>query len=361
MKKCAWLWLFISGEISFAQVSAKIDFRRDVQPLFREHCIGCHGPTQQMNGFRLDQRRYVMPNRLGANGAAVAPGNSAKSRLYLKLTGSQNGPQMPPAGSLPAEQIEIVKAWIDQGAEWPDDLSGETPVSPADPKAGRLMEALRSGDRHAFRKMLRQDSTATNRRGPGGSTPLMYAALYGDADSVRLLLNHGADPNIRNDAGATALMWAVEDPEKIRLLLRHGAKVDVRSADGQTPLIIAAGRYGAGAAVKLLLEGGANPSEKASDGGTPLGAAAFAADDVVIQMLIDHGAEVQAPAYASARAGCAKCVATLMRPAGGNVSNPTVVPAVAFAYPSILKMLLDYGAVIKADAKWRCTSLALLR
>src|SRR5262249_15452568 len=122
--------------------------------------------------FRLDQRRYVMPNRLGANGAAVAPGDSAKSRLYLKLTGSQNGTKMPPAGSLPAEQIEIVKAWIDQGAEWPDDLSGETPVSPADPKAGRLMEALRSGDRHAFRKMLRQDSTATNRRGPGGSTPL---------------------------------------------------------------------------------------------------------------------------------------------------------------------------------------------
>src|SRR5262245_66531697 len=68
-------------------------------------------------------------------------------------------------------------------------------------------------------------------------------------------------------------------------------------------------------------------------------------------MLIDRGAEVQAPAYASARAGCAKCVATLMRPAGENVSNPTVVPAVAFAYPSILKMLLDYGAVIKGDAK----------
>src|SRR5262249_9989932 len=155
MKKSAWLWLFISGEISFAQVSAKIDFRRDVQPLFREHCIGCHGPTQQMNGFRLDQRRYVMPNRLGANGAAVAPWNRAKSRLSLNLAGNQNGPQMPPAGPLPAEQIEIVKAWIDQGAEWPDDLSGEAPVSPADPKAIRLMEALRSGDRHAFRKVLR--------------------------------------------------------------------------------------------------------------------------------------------------------------------------------------------------------------
>ena len=353
MKKCAWLWLFISGETSFAQVSAKIDFRRDVQPVFREHCIGCHGPTQQMNGFRLDQRRYVMPNRLGANGAAVAPGNSAKSRLYLKLAGNQNGPQMPPAGPLRAEQIEIVKAWIDQGAEWPDDLSGETPVSPADPNALRLMEALRSGDRQGFRKMLRQEPKAINRRGPGGSTPLMYAALYGHADSVSLLLNYGADPNIRNDAGTTALMWAVEDPEKILLLLRHGANVDARSADGQSPLIIAAGRHGFGAVVKLLLESGANPSEKAPDGRTPLDAAALAADEVVIQMLIDRGADVQASPYPSARAGCAKCVATLVRPAGGRVPNPTVVPAVAFAYPSIPKMLLDYGAVIKTDAKLR--------
>jgi ankyrin repeat protein len=353
MKKCAWLWLFISCEISFAQVSAKIDFRRDVQPLLREHCIGCHGPTQQMNGFRLDQRRYVLPNRLGANGAALAPGNSAKSRLYLKVAGNQNGPQMPPAGPLPGEQIEIIKAWIDQGAEWPDDLSGETPVSPPDPKAVRLMEALRNGDRHAFRRTLRRDSAATNRRGPGGSTPLMYAALYGDADSVRLLLNHGADPNIPNDAGATALMWAVEDPEKIRLLLRHGANVDARSADGQSPLIIAAGRHGAGAVVKLLLEGGANSSVKTPDGRTPLDAAALAADDVVIQMLIDHGAEVQASPYASARAGCVKCVAALVRPAAGRVSNPTAVPAVAFAYPSVLKMLVDYGAVIKTDAKMR--------
>ena len=74
------MWVCISGEISFAQVSAKIDFRRDVQPLFREHCIGCHGPTQQMNGFRLDQRRYVMPNRVGANGAAVFPGSNGASR-----------------------------------------------------------------------------------------------------------------------------------------------------------------------------------------------------------------------------------------------------------------------------------------
>ena len=42
---------------------------------------------------------------------------------------------MPPTGPLAATQIEIIKNWIDQGAEWPDDASGETPAPPPDAKA----------------------------------------------------------------------------------------------------------------------------------------------------------------------------------------------------------------------------------
>lgn len=348
-----WACVFISAGISFAQGSASVDFRRDVQPLFREHCIGCHGPTQQMHGFRVDQRRYVLPNLVGANGAAVVPGNSAKSRLYLKLTGSQSGPQMPPAGPLRAEQIEIVKAWIDKGAEWPEELSGETPLSHADPEATRLMEAIRGGDRRTFQKMLKLHPKAGNQRGPGGSTPLMYAALYGNSDSVQLLLKSGADPNARNDAGATALMWAVEDADTTRLLLRQGADVKARSADGLTPLIIAAGHFGTGAVTKLLLEAGANPSESASDGLTPLDAAAWAADDASIETLIGHGADVKRAGrflYAPARAGCDKCVARLIRAAGGGASNPPTAPVQTFAYPQALRMLRDHGAAIDVKA-----------
>ena len=43
-----------------AQVPARIDFQRDVQPIFREHCIGCHGPDQQLSGLRLDRRADAM-------------------------------------------------------------------------------------------------------------------------------------------------------------------------------------------------------------------------------------------------------------------------------------------------------------
>ena len=115
--------ILVIAQILTPQVSAKVDFRRDIQPIFREYCLGCHGPSQQMGGLRLDRRRDAMR---GGTVADIGPGNSAASRLYLRLIGNQYGPQMPLTGALNSEQINFIKAWIDQGAEWPDDVSGET-------------------------------------------------------------------------------------------------------------------------------------------------------------------------------------------------------------------------------------------
>src|SRR4051812_8305543 len=97
----------------YGQGSGKIDFTTEVRPIFREHCVSCHGPSQQMAGFRLDQRRYALPNRVGANGARIVPGDSGQSRLYQKLIGNQGGLQMPPTGALSEAQIATIKAWID--------------------------------------------------------------------------------------------------------------------------------------------------------------------------------------------------------------------------------------------------------
>ena len=79
------------------QPSARIEFVRDVQPILRESCIGCHGPSQQMNGFRLDRRRDAMR---GGTFAVIGPGNSEGSRLYQRLIGNSFGMQMPPTGAL---------------------------------------------------------------------------------------------------------------------------------------------------------------------------------------------------------------------------------------------------------------------
>ncbi len=345
------LWTSASAGALLAQDPSKVDFARDVQPLFKEYCVGCHGPSQQLSGFRVDQRASV----LKAGARRVVPGSSENSQVYLRLVGSDYGLQMPPTGPLSQHQVGIIKDWIDQGADWPDDLV-EAAVPPALPdlNATLLMEALRQGNRQAFEKALSHTPKASNLRGPSGATPLMYAALYGDAHDVRRLLNGGANPNASNDSGATALMWALDDAEKTRLLLEHGADPNARSDGGRTPLVIAAGRYGSSAVIKLLLDHGAHPSQQGSGdtGGTPLQAAAYAADDSVVRMLIDRGADLKAAAplalLFSVRSGCAKCIDMLIDSADRQSLNLSLVALAPFGNAQRVKTLLDRGADVNA-------------
>src|SRR4051812_17126752 len=65
-----------------APAPAAIDFVRDIRPLLEQHCVECHGPDKQMNGFRLDRRRDALR---GGTIAVITPGSAASSRLYLRL------------------------------------------------------------------------------------------------------------------------------------------------------------------------------------------------------------------------------------------------------------------------------------
>lgn len=58
----------------------------------------------------------------------------------------------------------------------------------------------------------------------GGYTALIHASLRGDTEAVKFLLEHGADPNVRNDRGWTALTQLQGFPEIIRLLKKAGGK-----------------------------------------------------------------------------------------------------------------------------------------
>ncbi|MEZ5362569.1 MAG: PSD1 and planctomycete cytochrome C domain-containing protein [Bryobacterales bacterium] len=104
-----------------------VDFRKDIQPLFAQRCYACHGEANQINGLRLDRKKDALAG--GHSGAAILPGDSANSRLVHLLAGYRVKVVMPPAGPpLTPEQIGLVRAWIDQGAEWPDDAVTAAPA-----------------------------------------------------------------------------------------------------------------------------------------------------------------------------------------------------------------------------------------
>ena len=100
--------------------SAPVDFARDIQPLLTDRCVKCHGPEKQKSDLRLDAKAFAM--RGGDSGKVIEPGKSAESRLIHLVAGLEEDTVMPPKGErLTAAQIGLLRAWIDQGANWPPD------------------------------------------------------------------------------------------------------------------------------------------------------------------------------------------------------------------------------------------------
>lgn len=106
-----------------AKPNEAIDFQRDIAPIFANHCAECHGRKNQKAGLRLDARADAL--RGGDSGKVIQPGKAKESLLFQLVT--QTDPfdpdaVMPPKGDrLSDKQIELLRRWINDGANWPDD------------------------------------------------------------------------------------------------------------------------------------------------------------------------------------------------------------------------------------------------
>ena len=105
--------VFIAPPLRAAE-PAKVTYADHVLPLLRDKCLGCHNGDKARGG--LDASNYVKLMEGGSSGAVVKPGDPDDSRLYT-LAAHKAEPKMPPkADPLPAEQINTIKKWIEQGA-----------------------------------------------------------------------------------------------------------------------------------------------------------------------------------------------------------------------------------------------------
>ncbi len=108
-----------------------MDFVREVQPILSKHCYSCHGPDKQENDLRWDVKSAALKG--GTSGPAIVPGKSAESRMIHLVAGLEKNLVMPKRGvRLTPEQIGLLRAWIDQGALWPDEAATAKPTDKSD-------------------------------------------------------------------------------------------------------------------------------------------------------------------------------------------------------------------------------------
>lgn len=319
---------------------ATVDYVRDVRPVLAEKCFICHGTAQQLAGLRLDAK--------GQRQAALAGGD--KSRLLLRITSIDQSFRMPPwptALNLSPQEMEVLKTWVANGD------AGDDPL-PMPAAAAALFSAIDRGALTDFRLTLK-DRTLLNALDENGSTPLMHAALNGNPNAVKLMLERGANPNLQNYQGATALLWGVDDLRTVKLLLAAGADVNAKTKYGVTPLLAACLRLGSSPVVAELLNHHAGPNVIDDNGLTPLIRAASSGDTRNIAQLLAHGADMGRPAPLAPLAaavwyGNAEAVKLLLRrgaPVDEKSSGFTPLSlAGLWGRKEIAAELLDHGAAV---------------
>jgi ankyrin repeat protein len=231
-------------------------------------------------------------------------------------------------------------------------LAGETP----------LMVASRSGNASVVEQLLAAGAHA-NAHGVRGQTALMWAVTQKHADVVKVLLAHGADLKARSDTYTevmavpphglleynrpvphghdTALMFAarVGDLESAKLLVAAGADVNDADAWGVTATVLAA-HSGFGEFVAFLLGKGADPN-LATPGFTALHEAIMRRDEKMAAVLLDHGADPNAPLRTW----------TPTRRASNDFNFPPILVgatpfwlAARVTAPAIMELLIERGA-----------------
>jgi hypothetical protein len=98
-----------------------VDFSREVRPILSDKCFACHGPDEgkRQASLRLDTKEGAFADRSGYQ--VIVPGDASASRLYQRISHAEAIARMPPPSFelKPSEaEVEIIRRWIDEGAEW---------------------------------------------------------------------------------------------------------------------------------------------------------------------------------------------------------------------------------------------------
>src|SRR5438552_11574337 len=129
--------LLLAHGVSMLQAADKVDFEQQIKPVLEFNCVRCHGPEKPKGALRLDTRAGALKG--GDSGTPLVPGKPDQSPLYTSTTlPTDDDKHMPPKGDpLKKEETELLRRWIEQGAQWPEGMP---------PLIARKLEAAPAAD-----------------------------------------------------------------------------------------------------------------------------------------------------------------------------------------------------------------------
>jgi len=207
-----------------APAAKQILFGRDIQPIIEQRCANCHARGRAKGGLSMDSRETLLQG--GNSGPAVRPGKSEDSLLVRLVAGLDPDNIMPQKGSrLTAEQVGLLRAWIDQGLVW-DSAVSFARKAPQNLKP-RKVDLKVPGGTNPIDHLLTQ-YFAANAGGAGSGTPATWKVVDDRLFARRVFLD------------ATGLLPSAQEvrdfiddprPDKRQRLVEHLLKRDQAYAE----------------------------------------------------------------------------------------------------------------------------------
>jgi WD40 repeat protein len=219
--------LLVLVQVSVISAAEAPDYGEKVQPILNKYCTSCHNDDDPEG--KLSLASYTALLKGGSKGAAITPGHSDLSRMVLMLTGKAQ-PAMPPKDSDPptADEIAILRAWIDAGAKGPSDsLPDPTllvvpkikPTGPLRQSVNAVAASLQGSAvalaRHGEVEIRSADQPAANGRILEGHRGSVNAVSF--SDDGQWLVAGAGEPGLFGEAR----LWEVATGKLLKMVQGH--------------------------------------------------------------------------------------------------------------------------------------------